>query len=31
MEISNKFDFDGNDYFGLFISRKRADKVIGND
>jgi len=27
-EISNKFDFDGNDYFGLFISRKRAEKVL---
>ena len=28
LEISNHFDFDGNDYFGLFISRKRADKVM---
>ena len=28
LEISNYFDFDGNDYFGLFISRKRADKVM---
>ena len=27
-EIKNKFDFDGNDYFGLFISRKRAEKVL---
>ncbi len=27
-EISNKFDFDGNDYFGLFISRKKAEKVL---
>jgi len=27
-EISNKFDFDGNDYFGLFISRKRAEVVL---
>ncbi len=24
IEISNQFDFDGNDYFGLFISRKKA-------
>jgi len=28
LEISNHFDFDGNDYFGLFVSRKRADKVM---
>jgi DNA polymerase III subunit epsilon len=28
LEISNHFDFDGNDYFGLFISRKRADKIM---
>jgi DNA polymerase-3 subunit epsilon len=27
-EISNKLAFDGNDYFGLFISRKRAEKVL---
>jgi DNA polymerase-3 subunit epsilon len=28
LEISNKFDFEGDDYFGLFISRKRAEKVL---
>ncbi|MHA1989307.1 MAG: exonuclease domain-containing protein [Promethearchaeota archaeon] len=28
VEISNHFDFDGNDYFGLFICRKRAEKVM---
>ncbi len=27
VEICNYFDFDGNDYFGLFISRKKADLV----
>lgn len=27
-KISNSFSFDGNDYFGLFISRKRAEKVM---
>lgn len=27
-EICNYFDFDGNDYFGLFISRKKADQVL---
>jgi len=27
IEISNKFDFDGNDYFGLFITRKKAESV----
>jgi DNA polymerase-3 subunit epsilon len=27
LEICNYFDFDGNDYFGLFISRKKADLV----
>jgi DNA polymerase III subunit epsilon len=27
VEISNHFDFDGNDYFGLFISRKKAVAV----
>ena len=27
-EISNKFEFDGNDYFGLFISRRRAELVL---
>jgi excinuclease UvrABC nuclease subunit len=24
LEISNHFDFDGNDYFGLFITKKKA-------
>lgn len=28
VEITNHFDFDGNDYFGLFISRKRADTML---
>ncbi|MHB1688783.1 MAG: exonuclease domain-containing protein [Ignavibacteriaceae bacterium] len=27
-EICNYFDFDGNDYFGLFISRKKALAVL---
>ena len=27
-EITTKFDFDGNDYFGLFISRRKADVVL---
>ncbi|MDH3267802.1 MAG: exonuclease domain-containing protein [Ignavibacteria bacterium] len=27
-EITTKFDFDGNDYFGLFISRKKAEVVL---
>jgi DNA polymerase-3 subunit epsilon len=27
IEVSNHFDFDGNDYFGLFISRKKAVAV----
>jgi DNA polymerase-3 subunit epsilon len=27
VEICNHFDFDGNDYFGLFISRKKAVAV----
>ena len=27
LEICNFFDFDGNDYFGLFISRKKAAAV----
>jgi DNA polymerase-3 subunit epsilon len=26
-EITNKFDFDGNDYFGLFISRKKTEQI----
>ena len=28
LEISNHFDFDGDDYFGLFISRKKAESVL---
>lgn len=28
VEITTKFDFDGNDYFGLFISRKKAEIVM---
>ena len=28
IEICNSFDFDGNDYFGLFISRKKALYVL---
>jgi len=28
VEITTKFDFDGNDYFGLFISRKKAEVVL---
>ncbi|GBD86356.1 UvrABC system protein C [bacterium BMS3Abin03] len=28
IEISNHFDFDGNDYFGLFISRRKAETVL---
>ncbi len=28
IEICNSFDFDGNDYFGLFISRKKALSVL---
>lgn len=27
-EITAKFDFDGNDYFGLFISRRKAEVVL---
>jgi len=27
-EITTKFDFDGNDYFGLFISRRKAEVVL---
>lgn len=27
-EITSKFDFDGNDYFGLFISRRKAEVVM---
>ncbi len=28
LEICNYFDFDGNDYFGLFISRRKAQEVF---
>jgi len=28
IEITNKFDFDGNDYFGLYHSRKAAEKIV---
>ncbi len=28
IEITNTFDFDGNDYFGLFISRKKAEAIF---
>jgi DNA polymerase-3 subunit epsilon len=28
VEITTKFDFDGNDYFGLFISRRKAEVVM---
>lgn len=28
IEICNYFDMDGNDYFGLFISRRKADEVF---
>lgn len=28
IEICNYFDFDGNDYFGLFITRKKAESVF---
>ena len=28
LEICNYFDFDGNDYFGLFINKKQALKVF---
>lgn len=27
-EVVSSFDFDGNDYFGLFISRKKAKQVL---
>ena len=27
-EISSSFDFDGNDYFGLFVSRRKAEVVL---
>ncbi len=28
IEITNHFDFDGNDYFGLFISRRKAIEIF---
>jgi DNA polymerase III subunit epsilon len=28
LEITNSFDFDGNDYFGLFISRTKAEIIF---
>ncbi len=28
IEVCNYFDFDGNDYFGLFISKKKAQSVL---
>lgn len=28
LELTNYFDFDGNDYFGLFISRKKAAETL---
>lgn len=28
IELTNHFDFDGNDYFGLFISRKKAVEIL---
>jgi len=28
LELVNHFDLDGNDYFGLFISRKKAEEVV---
>jgi len=28
LEITNSFDFDGNDYFGLFLSRSRAEAIF---
>jgi DNA polymerase III subunit epsilon len=28
LEITNFFDFDGNDYFGLFISRSKAETIF---
>lgn len=27
VQICNHFDFDGNDYFGLFVSRKKAESI----
>ncbi len=28
LEIVNSFDLDGNDYFGLFISRSRSEEIL---
>jgi DNA polymerase-3 subunit epsilon len=28
IEICNKFDFDGNDYFGLFLTKKKAEIIF---
>ncbi len=28
VEITNKFDFDGNDYFGLYHSRRVAESIV---
>jgi excinuclease UvrABC nuclease subunit len=28
LEITNKFDFDGNDYFGLYNSRRIAESIL---
>ena len=28
IDISNSFSFDGNDYFGLFISRRKAAEIL---
>ena len=28
IELTNHFDFDGNDYFGLFISRRKAIEIL---
>lgn len=28
VELTNYFDFDGNDYFGLFISKKKAAEIL---
>ena len=28
IELTNHFDFDGNDYLGLFISRKKATEIL---
>ncbi len=27
LTLTNKFEFDGNDYYGLFISRKKAEQI----